>query len=193
MGRRGATDQGRAKGRRPSLGTALGVVAVLIAMGGVAYASIPAPGGVIRACYVDATGALSVIDSQVRACPTGSTLLTWSQTGPAGQDGATGPTGATGPAGPQGPKGGFTSIRRVKFAGSSNNHPKKTVTVNCASDEVATGGGHQLVGSIAKRVTTRSFPVHGSPPTGWQVKAIDTSGPFSNNWYVIAWAVCAKL
>jgi hypothetical protein len=79
----------------------------------------------------------------------------------------------------------------VKAFGKFTDATSKTVTVNCAAGEVATGGGHQLIGSVTGRVVTRSYPIGGTSPTAWQVKA-RVPVP-SGNWRVRAWAVCATL
>lgn len=98
-----------------SLGRAIALVGVaLLALGGVAYASIPDAGGVIHGCYGNSNGQLRVIDTPSASCKNNETAITWSQSGPAGPQGptgatgpqgATGDTGDTGPAGPQGPAG----------------------------------------------------------------------------------------
>jgi hypothetical protein len=77
---------------------ALGAVACALVMGGIAYASIPGPDGVIHGCYLT-NGNLRVIDSAA-SCKSNETSLNWNQqgvTGPSGPTGATGPTGPTGP------------------------------------------------------------------------------------------------
>lgn len=93
--------------RRRLLAASLIAVAAM-AVGAAAYASIPAPDGVITGCYTDravaSAHALVVVDSAV-SCPIGTTPLSWNRTGPAGPQGPAGPEGATGPAGPQGPAG----------------------------------------------------------------------------------------
>jgi hypothetical protein len=81
------------------------VVVVAIAVGGIAYASIPDSNGVIHGCYVRTTGKLRVIDSGGKGCEKGERPLNWSQTGPIGTTGPTGPTGATGATGATGPTG----------------------------------------------------------------------------------------
>lgn len=75
----------RLLGRR---GVAAAFVALAaIAVGGIAYASIPDSKGVIHGCYRKTTGRLIVIDSG-KGCEEGWTPLNWSQTGPAGPPGA---------------------------------------------------------------------------------------------------------
>jgi hypothetical protein len=94
---------------------ALGAIAAALAMGGIAYASIPGPDGVINGCY-GSTGALRVIDSAA-TCKSNETSLNWNKGGPTGPQGpvgprgdkgdtgATGAPGDTGPTGPTGPTG----------------------------------------------------------------------------------------
>ena len=86
------------RGRRLSLvGLVLGVG---VAVGGIAYASIPDSNGVIHGCYVKTSGKLRVIDSGGKGCDPSEKPLNWSQTGPTGLTGPTGSTGATGATGP---------------------------------------------------------------------------------------------
>lgn len=103
--------------RQPRLRTVLiGAGATLALVGGstAAYAVSAGPidgSGVIHGCYYPATtgGSHKVVLQDVgKSCPTGTTAITWNQTGPAGPtgpQGATGPPGATGPQGPAGPQG----------------------------------------------------------------------------------------
>jgi hypothetical protein len=70
----------------------------LLALGGIAWASIPGPDGVIHGCYKTgnpAQGSVIVVDSTA-SCPSGFTALNWNQTGPQGATGATGPSGVAG-------------------------------------------------------------------------------------------------
>ena len=105
--------------------------------GGVAYASIPDPGGVIHGCYSPSgskqtNGAqLNILDSASASCNGSQKEITWNQTGPPGppgpagaagtpgkdgkdgvdgKDGATGASGPTGPTGPTGPAGPGTLL-----------------------------------------------------------------------------------
>ena len=88
----------------------LGVVAVatVALVGGVAYASIPDAGGVIRGCYKPNVGPgnLRVIDpAKGQQCATTEHHLDWNQIGPSGPQGAQGPSGPQGAQGPSGPQG----------------------------------------------------------------------------------------
>jgi hypothetical protein len=84
----------------------LGGTTLLIFMGVVlSYATIPAPSGVIYACYSKSGGTLRVFDNAVTKCGQNETQLTWNQTGPQGPIGPVGPQGVQGAIGPQGPIG----------------------------------------------------------------------------------------
>ena len=86
----------------------------LIAVGGIAYASIPDSNGVIHACYhvdgngqINADGSIRLIDPGATAgkpntteCRSNEKTLDWNAQGPAGATGPKGDTGATGPQGP---------------------------------------------------------------------------------------------
>jgi hypothetical protein len=73
----------RLGGISPSVAVAL--LALLVAIGGVAVASIPGQDGVIRGCYDNSTGALRVIDPDAgRSCSGTETALSWNQQGPKG-------------------------------------------------------------------------------------------------------------
>ena len=72
-----------------ALATAAGV---LLAAGGVAYATIPDSSGAIHGCYARSGGSLRVIDATVTNCKTGETSLDWNvqgQQGPQGHRGRT--------------------------------------------------------------------------------------------------------
>jgi hypothetical protein len=172
----------RIRSYRPSRSTLVLVVALVIAAGGIAYASIPGPGTLIRGCYTTAgTHSLQVIDSAARACPGGTTALNWNQTGP---------KGATGATGPKGPAGSFKGLYRLSFTSKKNHAHSKKLTLLCHSGDQATGGGYQLIGALEGRLTTRSLPV-GDPPNGWQAKAFNLISPVGA-WQLKVWVVCAK-
>jgi hypothetical protein len=85
--------------RRPTAPLVISVLALVAALGGVAYSAIPDPMGVIHGCYTtQGSRTLRIIDS-AESCTANETALNWSQQGPAGA------TGVQGPAGPQGPPG----------------------------------------------------------------------------------------
>ncbi len=97
------------KGKRLALiaGTAL----ALLAVAGVAYATIPSSSGLYTACELKGVGTIRLIDPTVGAksllghCTSLEQQITWNQTGQTGPAGATGPTGATGNPGSNGTNG----------------------------------------------------------------------------------------
>jgi len=114
---------------KPMKRVAVIVVAVMaaIAIGGIAWASIPGPDGVIHGCYKTsnpATGSVIVID-HTASCPSGFAPLNWNQTGPQG---------------PQGPSGvlGFYTISDERTGTSTGNIGSATL---CNIGDVATGAG----------------------------------------------------
>jgi hypothetical protein len=63
---------------RPSPGTLIGGLALIVAMSGVAVAAIPGSDGTISACYSNDKGALRVIDAQAgQACSSKETAIAW--------------------------------------------------------------------------------------------------------------------
>jgi hypothetical protein len=80
----------------PSPAIAVAVVAVVIALGGVAWASIPDGNGVIHGCYNTLHGALRLVDTAKKGqgCNKNETAISWSQTGPQGPQGPAGPAQA---------------------------------------------------------------------------------------------------
>lgn len=78
-------------------------VTVLVASGGVAYATIPDPLGVIHGCF-GPSGLLRIVDD-AGSCHDPETAISWSQTGPPGPQGEQGPQGEPGAQGLPGPPG----------------------------------------------------------------------------------------
>ena len=100
----------RLRGISPSMAVAL--LALVIALGGVAVASIPGPDGAIQGCYDNSTGALRVVDPGAgRSCAVDETALSWSQQGPPGPKGDPAPV----------PQANFGSDGKVE----SSDLPKK--------------------------------------------------------------------
>ncbi len=90
---------------------AIGGAIVLTVGGGTAYATIaasPVSSGVITGCYTNAEingSHVFVLQDAGTSCPTGSTAISWNQTGPAGSQGPQGIQGPPGPAGVSGATG----------------------------------------------------------------------------------------
>ncbi|MGO9763653.1 MAG: hypothetical protein ACLP1Q_20565 [Solirubrobacteraceae bacterium] len=119
----------RIRRHRPSPALAAVTVALLAALGGVAWASIPGPEGIIHGCYGKHGGQLRVIDTTAGGkCRHKEAALNWDETGPPGPRGgrgATGPRGAAGPlgaagasgsAGAQGPSNAYSASETAAFA-----------------------------------------------------------------------------
>lgn len=86
---------------RPSPAMAVALLALCVAIGGVAVAAIPGPGGVIKGCYDPSSSPqhpLSVVDDD-GDCRSPNVLLPFNQQGPQGPQGTAGPAGPPGPAG----------------------------------------------------------------------------------------------
>jgi hypothetical protein len=93
----------------------IAVTALIIAITGVAYATIPdGSSGAYTACVLNRVGTIRIIDpslgksSLLGHCTSLEREITWNQTGPTGLQGPAGPqglTGASGPAGATGPTG----------------------------------------------------------------------------------------
>jgi hypothetical protein len=81
----------RAVIRKRHVHVAIGAAILLATAAGVAYATIPGPGGVIQGCYAKSNGGLRVIDSPTASCTAKETALAWNQQGAAGP---TGPSNA---------------------------------------------------------------------------------------------------
>jgi hypothetical protein len=81
-------------------------VALLLLGGGIAWAAVPDPSGVLTGC-VDTkygTGVLRIVSAD-KACLRSETRITWNREGRPGDPGPAGAAGAVGPAGPRGDTG----------------------------------------------------------------------------------------
>jgi hypothetical protein len=120
--------------KRHRLAVCLIVAISALAIGAVAYATIPGTNGVISGCYDAKTGALRVFDASggvIPGCSSKEASLNWNQTGPRGAtglQGATGAKGATGAQGQQGAAGSADAYVRVSGAGIVNPEFSKNVT-----------------------------------------------------------------
>lgn len=72
--------------KRPAPGTVLGLAALVVAIGGAAFAAIPDSSGTIHGCY-DRRGDLRVVESAAD-CRRRETAIEWNQQGPPGPPGA---------------------------------------------------------------------------------------------------------
>jgi len=126
----------------------------------------------INACYNSKTGLLSLVlaDNSTK-CPSGTSPISWNQTGPAGPAGPAGAKGDTGPAGPQGPPGvdgvdgangadGAQSIvRTVSLTAAispGSIAPSSTYKFAAPPKVVTTTASQQLVGSATAALGLQS-------------------------------------
>lgn len=160
---------------------ALLAAVLVLAVGGIAYASIPGPDGVIHGCYKTsnpAQGALIAIDSAA-SCPSGYAALNWNQTGPQGPAGANGVSG----------------VEKVDFTPAPTNSyvagQRYSVAVSCTTGKVVLGGGFSAptdVSSAGYVVTSRPG---GDPATEWRVEAIPNAS-YTGYGYSV-YAICASV
>lgn len=155
---------------------------LLVAIGAVAYASIPGPDGVIHGCYKinnPAQGAVIVID-HTASCPSGYTALNWNQTGPQG------------PAGP-----GASVVNVVKrydtsTSGLSAGYGHHIETVSCPT------GKHILNGGVSTWAPDESLPAgqyqgtayDASSDSGWSIEsgsALPRPVDENTGWRLTTW------
>jgi hypothetical protein len=79
--------------RRDLLAAGVGAIVATALAGGVAWAAIPGPGGVIQGCYRDKRGDVKVVESL--PCPKGYSSLPWNEQGVPGAPGADGADGVS--------------------------------------------------------------------------------------------------
>jgi collagen type VII alpha len=159
--------------------TALALVAGGTAAGAAIASSPVSSSGVIDGCYTTAAtpggSHVFVLQNQGTKCPSGTTAISWNQTGPAGPagpTGATGPAGATGPTGPQGPTG----------ATGAQGQTGPGLTVSAASLGACGNGGIQVndaysdVGDVCNGAPGATGPAGPTGPQGPQGPA-GATGP----------------
>jgi hypothetical protein len=71
----------RIRKHRPSPATGIALAALIVALGGAAFAAIPGSDGTIHACYQQRSGNLRVVES-TDACRSRERPLNWNQRGP---------------------------------------------------------------------------------------------------------------
>jgi hypothetical protein len=111
---------------RPSPATAIAFAALVVALGGAAFAAIPDSNGTIHGCY-DRLGRLRVVDTETnppQVCGPKDHAIAWSQRGPKGDAGATGPTG---PTGPSGGGGGNVSSATLRLSATGDTDQRNTL------------------------------------------------------------------
>jgi hypothetical protein len=196
------------------------IAALLIVAGGVAYASIPGQGGVIKACYNKpgvlglGQGELRVIDSAA-SCRSTETELSWNQqgqkgdpgpagpagpagpkgdtgpTGPKGDTGATGAQGEPGPAGPAGAASGYEIVRHIE--GSASTPLSGGTSVQCPTGKKVLGGG-AFIGDQTGGVSGEAALTSSRPlaDTGWAATTARLSSDVVNGALSV-YAICANV
>jgi hypothetical protein len=174
---------------RPSPALAVSITALVVALGGVAYATIPNSNtGVISGCYATVTspqtlpGTLRVIDTQSgQTCLPVEKALNWNQRG---RTGATGANGATN-----------VVVRSSGFSGAvAPGGLSGEIDAKCNPGEVATGGGGTYADG-ADGTLMRSFPLPTfGTPNGWAVEYRNDqrTGPVPLTLRAEAFVVCAS-
>lgn len=164
----------RTRLRAPSPSMAVAITALIVALGGTAYATIPAGDGTINGCYQKQDGQLRVVDTAAD-CRAREVPIAWSQRGPKGDPG---PQGETGPAGPQGPPGvtevTSSELSTITFRSDAAEIPasnRRTLGVECLPGEWAMSGGASSTNSLPLSAVGSSLLGH-----GWSATAEDTRG-----------------
>lgn len=176
---------------RPSLSTAIAVVALVFAMSGTALAA----GYVITSIH------------QIKPSVVKQLRGRRGPQGPYGPQGKIGPQGPMGPQGPQGPSGAANVVIRWSSAVTVPNSGPivRDAYAKCDSGEHLVGGGGDTVGGSATWNTyiTASNPsdgsVQGAPTNGsqtttgeWHVEANNQSGGGGADVTLYAYALCAS-
>jgi hypothetical protein len=123
----------RIEGRLRSRGflLVLATGAVLAAVRGIAYASIPGPDGLINGCRHKNSGALRVIDSEA-TCSSSEVALNWNQAGPTGPSDAYAASNAFMPVGAE-----DTELVSVEVPAGSYTVAAKSHLYNTSEDSFA--------------------------------------------------------
>jgi Collagen triple helix repeat (20 copies) len=184
---------------------ALVLAALLVALGGAAYAAIPDSSGVINGCYDNVSGELRVFDSddgEPKGCTRKETQLDWSRQGPQGPPGPQGPQGATGPQGPSGATGpqgavgpqgppGLSGYLLVTVFTESSAADNRGATAECPSGRKVLGGGGRIASPVGEH--QRGVYIADSNPSGTDAWIVTASESVENGavWGLTAYAICA--
>jgi hypothetical protein len=148
----------------------------LVAIGAIAYASIPDGNGVIHGCRKNSGGALRVIDSDAgQTCMANETALNWSQAGPPGVS-------------------GYEVVQ--SSAAIPPNATQQGLEALCPSGKKVLGGGWRSIssGSAADTwVAFADFPLTLPSIQGWHASIEREGSPDPGEGQFIVWAICASV
>lgn len=210
----------RFRPRRPSPALVVAGIALLLSLGGSAYAAVTLPAGSVgtRQLRNSAVTSEKLADGAVTAnkvkpysllsqdfAPGQLPAGPQGARGPAGAIGAQGPAGATGPQGPAGPNGpqgpagksgpqgpaGVSGYQVVTATSPTSATSQKAVAANCPAGESVLGGG-AAAGSLSADAlaTQQSYPDNGN--TQW-FAAVNDLTPSPSAWTLVVYAICANV
>jgi hypothetical protein len=199
--------------RRSAPATVLGIIALVVAVAGGAYAATSGS-GTISVCVSQSGGGLY----KAKHCAAGDNTLSWNargrrgRTGPAGPAGSTGANGSAGPTGPAGPAGPAGSTGPAGPAGNNvtvtetnsvsvANGSFGDVSVSCPSGDQALGGGIDENNVFTMFVTSSGPLIAGARTlglangqhgvaTGWIASGANDSGSTAP---IVVSVICAPI
>jgi hypothetical protein len=133
----------------------MGALAVAgLALGGMAYASIPDGDDEIHGCYGNSNGQLRVIDNAQGGCKNNETALSWNNQGPQGLQG---PQGGKGDKGDPGTPGASGVSHAYEFTPAAVEIPNDSAFHDVASLALPAGKYVVLAKTVASVLPTTGF------------------------------------
>ena len=176
----------RITSHRPSPAMVVAFIALLLALGGGAYAQLRIPRNSVGTAQLKqgAVTSAKVRNASLLRRDFRAGQLPAGPRGPAGSAGPAGERGATGERGPAGPAGAtnVTLVLGQEQSGSS--------IATCPTGQRATGGGGFVAQAPAAYLYDSSPPTTAQPPTAWEAQAAQVAAP-NNPAMVQAYVVCA--
>jgi hypothetical protein len=189
---------------RPSPAMVVASLALVVALGGVAFASIPGRGGVIKGCYSKSTGSLRVIDSKKSCSKKRERTLSWNQQGIRGLQGIQGPQGIQGLAGQNGKTGadatklfawvsnkgefhgsGVTGVQHTALSGDYNVTFNRDLA-NCVVEATEGDGYPSASGASAQAGSRVEASLSYLKPTNVHVQTVSNDGALSERPFHVA-------